>query len=1355
MLSPEFVPEREDFSEVSVDDSPQARERLPAFLSLEHPTLPTFLDLKTGRGTISLRFRPQEGTPISRVRQTREAAAALFAQAASAALFLGARGFPLDLADLEDARVEVWNGAPHLWLPGLPRSAWREPLSAEPASALLAALIPRLFGARDRPRHLLESYLHRVGRPARPETSVSEILQTFPFLGKPAHASIRKRCLGFAPVGFDERERRHRARTLRARLELSGRKARIFGPGASSLLAGEALRASLGDGAGEPRLEECAENESHWIRLEREGWDEDSIHLFDRVAGRRGVEVSEILPPGRLRPDELRDAAWIPSSDLTSSVELYEALHALAEVNPRAVRRTVTRFAASDDFASFLKSGRVPTSLCASEPEEASRVLAALSKAERKTLGVFLCHPGAPAASAVDRVAGSAPFAGVAPKLAAEGWFFEEPATGRWRVADRASRADLISAYSSAETRAFGEAWLEVTADPPRRIEIAVACESWGAASAASEAVFGTTPARERDRSFDALVRAWVAGAGTKAPAPALLHEAARLSEIGRAQDAQDLLEAAVSDPSAPAVWKREARFRIALASEAAGDSGEALRLLDEASADRSTPVSERSRASRLRARVLSGEGRFSEAEEALRAARADAAGDRREEIEVQLSEADLASRRGRFDEEAAIYLSIRSRSMPVLDEELEGRLLLREGMLFSDRREHRSAAARFAEALQLAGSHSERRGIALTDLAISTEMLGESSAAEKYFREALACFDECRNVSRRRRAAGNLAHFLIRHDHDEASDAIVERLLVESEKAGDRIGKMVALAFRGRRALRRGRFAAASSDRAEALALCEELDDRVERAELELDESDARLFFGDRSAALEAAKLAASRAPDRTENHEAARRRVEDLESWSRSGPAEAFAPGAIEAAFESDPSGTSDRVSRARAFFGEDLEKHWPGVCQHAREVLGKRGRSEFAEVVFASALDGRSAEALRSLRAKLLAQEIPLRLLDSEGSVLWKSPSFQRATWARTLSWEEETAVLEGEGSDPDSVAFLFETLWSRGNLAPASDGTGNLFATLGVVTADASMEALGARLSRIAPQNVTVFVSGESGTGKERIARAIHQLSPRSTHPFVAVNVAAFPDHLLEDELFGHVKGAFTGADRDRAGLFEAAHRGTLFLDEIGDLSLALQAKLLRVLQEREIKRVGENRFRPVDVRLVSATAKNLEKDVERGSFREDLYYRLKVASLALPPLRERGNDSVLLARHFLERYAREYGKGALKWSSRATVAIRAFGWPGNVRQLENAVMEATALADPDSTIDREGLPEFLQGDGAAAAPRGDYRERVDAYRKRLIGDALSKSRGNRTHAARELGVTRQALLYLIRELKIKG
>ncbi|MGH9443453.1 MAG: sigma 54-interacting transcriptional regulator [Thermoanaerobaculia bacterium] len=1361
MILSDLVSDGEDAFEETFEGSPPVRERLSQFLSLEHPILPTFLDLDGSRSEVSVRLRRREGTPVAKVRPSRETGAALFVQAASALLFLGSRGFPLELSDFEDARVEIWSGAPHLWLTRTPRTAYREPLAAEPAAALLAGLVPFFFGPRG-PRSLLDSYLNRMAAPARAETWVSEIFRAFSFLDQPAFASVRKRCLGFSPAGFDDRERRHKSRALSAKLKLSGRRPRIFVPGRSTLLAGDALRASLADSDGEAPLEErltaCAGKESDWIRLERDSWDDESIRIFDRAAARAGVPVFEIGTPGCLRPDEIRDAAWIPSPDLSASVALYEALHAVVERNPRALRRSLSRFVGSPDFGPFLRSGSLPRSLWESEPEEAGRALAALPRPERRAVGLFLCHPGEPSPEDVRQIAGGDFLVPAATRLAAEGWFFEDPVSGQWRAADRSARADLSSAFSSEELRAFAEAWLEFIVDPIPLVEVALACGRPEVASPQADRIFGASPPSERPRALDALARAWVGRAGNRAPGPVLLHEAARLSEIGREADARGLVEAAAADAQASEPWRREARFRLALSCETAGEREKADEILRGLAEEPDVPALDRARALRFRARLSLARGDWERAGEALRSAAEAASGDRREGVEVRLVSADLASRRGRFEEEAAIYAEVRSSMGRFPDEELEGRLLLREGMLFSDRREHRAAAARFAEALQLAGDHAERRGIALTDLAISTEFLGESAAAEAYFREALACFEECGSVTRRRNAAGNLAHLLILHDRDELARPIVESLLDDSARAEDSVGKMVALAYRSRLGLRQGRFSAAARDRAEALILCDRLGDRVERAELEILESDGRLFFGDRPGAMAAARLAASRPADRSENQEAAKLRVSDLERWeAAAGPNAAFGPGEIERAFETDPSEACERVARARAFFGEPFERSWPEACVIARETLARRGRSEFVDAVFSRSLERRHTDALRRLREGLLDHSLPLRLLDEEGLPIWKSPSFQRAVWSRRLDWGGREATLEGEGEDADATAFLFETLWRRGDLeTPPSAETGKtFFPQLGVVTADRSMEALGIRLSRIAPQSVTVFVSGESGTGKERIARAVHQLSPRSAFPFVAVNVAAFPEHLLEDELFGHARGAFTGADRDRAGLFEAANRGTLFLDEIGDLSPALQAKLLRVLQEREIKRIGENRYRSVDVRLVSATAKDLEKEVERGVFREDLYYRLKVASLAVPPLRERGGDAILLARHFLDRYGSEYGKGSLKWSPRASAAIRAFHWPGNVRQLENAVMEAVALADPGSTIDRDGLPAFLQIEAPEPAASGDYRARVDAYRRRLIEGGLARSRGNRTHAARELGLTRQALLYLIRELKIKG
>jgi DNA-binding NtrC family response regulator len=271
----------------------------------------------------------------------------------------------------------------------------------------------------------------------------------------------------------------------------------------------------------------------------------------------------------------------------------------------------------------------------------------------------------------------------------------------------------------------------------------------------------------------------------------------------------------------------------------------------------------------------------------------------------------------------------------------------------------------------------------------------------------------------------------------------------------------------------------------------------------------------------------------------------------------------------------------------------------------------------------------------------------------------------------------------------------------------------------------------------------------------VARALHRLSPRSAGPFVAINVPAIPEALLEGELFGHARGAFSGADRDRRGLLEEASGGTVFFDEIGDLAAPLQSKLLRALQEKEIRRVGENRTRPFDARVVSATSRDLGREVEAGRFREDLFYRIHVALLRLPPLRERGRDALLLARHFLERYAREYGRGSIALAPETAAAIAAYGWPGNVRELQNAMAQAAALCDPGGFVGLGLLPPEVASAGRARNGDGrDYRALVDAHRRDLIAEALDRAGGNRSRAARDLGLSRQALHYLIRELRVE-
>jgi two-component system, NtrC family, response regulator AtoC len=335
----------------------------------------------------------------------------------------------------------------------------------------------------------------------------------------------------------------------------------------------------------------------------------------------------------------------------------------------------------------------------------------------------------------------------------------------------------------------------------------------------------------------------------------------------------------------------------------------------------------------------------------------------------------------------------------------------------------------------------------------------------------------------------------------------------------------------------------------------------------------------------------------------------------------------------------------------------------------------------------------------------------------------------------------------------IALLLETLLYRSDGLPAPSDFTEGWRRVGVVTGDAAMCEPYRRLQHFAPQSVTVLVLGESGSGKEAVARAVHTLSPRAGGPFVSVNVPAIPAGLLESELFGHARGAFTGAERDRRGLLEEASGGTIFFDEIGDLTSALQAKLLRALQEREIRRVGENRARGVDLRVVSATSRDLAKEVEAGRFREDLYYRLHVGIIALPPLRDRGRDIVLLARHFLDRYAKEFGRGPLRFTPEAQAALLAHGWPGNVRELQNAVCQAAALAEPRGTVSADLLPGSVRRPARPALVVGDYRSRVAAHRRRLVREALERSGGNRSRAARDLGLSRQALLYLMKELGV--
>lgn len=301
---------------------------------------------------------------------------------------------------------------------------------------------------------------------------------------------------------------------------------------------------------------------------------------------------------------------------------------------------------------------------------------------------------------------------------------------------------------------------------------------------------------------------------------------------------------------------------------------------------------------------------------------------------------------------------------------------------------------------------------------------------------------------------------------------------------------------------------------------------------------------------------------------------------------------------------------------------------------------------------------------------------------------------------------------------------------------------------------SMRNVYRQIAQVAPSGTTVLIRGETGTGKELVARAIHQKSMCAKNPFIAVNCAALPESLLESELFGHEKGSFTGATTRRIGRFEAANGGTLFLDEIGEMSQGAQSRLLRAIQEKEFQRVGSNDSIKVNVRLICATNRNLELDVKEGRFREDLYYRVNVFTISLPPLRERGADILLLADYFVKKYSQLQFKKVERISTPAIDMLFAYHWPGNVRELENVIERATLVA-AGNVIEGHDLPPTIRiKDPILRGKRNDsFENMVAAYEKELIVDALKDTEGNQTEAARLLGTTKRVIQYKIAKLGI--
>jgi len=347
--------------------------------------------------------------------------------------------------------------------------------------------------------------------------------------------------------------------------------------------------------------------------------------------------------------------------------------------------------------------------------------------------------------------------------------------------------------------------------------------------------------------------------------------------------------------------------------------------------------------------------------------------------------------------------------------------------------------------------------------------------------------------------------------------------------------------------------------------------------------------------------------------------------------------------------------------------------------------------------------------------------------------------------------------------DELIFTFRKIEERARLkdenASLRSQVNQRYGFSNIIAHSKSMKDIFETVKRLANFNTTVLISGESGTGKELLARAIHHNSPRRGRPFIAINCGAIPENLMESELFGHKKGAFTDATRDKKGLFEEADKGTIFLDEVGELPLHLQVKLLRTLQDQQIRPVGDEKMLPVDVRVIAATLRNLEDDVKNGRFRDDLFYRLNVVSIAIPPLRDRADDIPVLVQHFIKKHNKRLGLNINKVEPEAMKRILSYHWRGNARELENCIERALVLTETDA-IDLDSLPSQIRGcqDNAQPSTQTELidddnlsiKQRARALEIDLINRALKKTKGNRTHAAKVLEISHRALLYKLKE-----
>ncbi len=769
-----------------------------------------------------------------------------------------------------------------------------------------------------------------------------------------------------------------------------------------------------------------------------------------------------------------------------------------------------------------------------------------------------------------------------------------------------------------------------------------------------------------------------------------------------------------------------------------------------------------------IASRIYANHGKPGQAGEWIQRALAGADGDRRAALQARLAAAGAAWDRG----DLSAMDGFLEESRPALEEpDLAWRWHnVRALRAMKEENGAGEVVASIARALRVGRRRLTRRQAAglWNELGLGRARSGDLPGAERAFLHALRLEAGCDGPRKTTLALCNLAEVRLRRGRLTGVREILTRSEEENRRAGNLRGIVQDLGLWARLDLALGRPAA-------ALALCREALAELDRERSTWHQAELHLLAARALGCLSQPAEAASelaRVPDETlvelepEERPALRAHAGDPQGAIREAAGTPFAPLWTKLGAGGAPARDWEALRELEPYRAArlvlDLDLLAPGSApivwrRAAIATFRKLGAIALAERLEAHlggpwavlsrylARERGDQESLAALLSGIGHPEAELSMMTEDGErVLVAGPGGAVELSAEV---EEDRLTLRAEGEDePLRAAFglIVRDLSSGGSRPAAKVSPAAPPRTGGMVGESPALLAALERIARLAPSELPVLILGESGTGKELAARQLHRASPRAERPFLPVNCAALSETLLLSDLFGHTRGAFTGADRDRKGVFETAHGGTVFLDEIGDLPPSAQGLLLRVLQEGEIRRLGESEARRVNVRVLAATHRDLARMVEEGTFRRDLYYRLRVGCIELPPLRDRGEDVLRIADHILARRSPQ-----ARLSREARARLLACRWPGNVRELDNVLAVALALAGEDSIE-----PQHLELPAGSGAPEAPYHLQVDAFRRSLVARTLEAC-SNRADAARRLGISRQALSYLIRQLGLGG